>query len=136
MEKTYIQLYDRNERSIKLLMVLSILLFLVGLIGLINSFMKTNMVWFELNKWHNLFLFIQGLAMFFVLNNALKAKRFFISWSDDKINYHFPKNKESEIITIEEIHSMQINTSEIKIHMKNNEIKKINLNLVFLPKRT
>ncbi|HBG87336.1 MAG TPA: hypothetical protein DDW62_07270 [Marinilabiliaceae bacterium] len=74
-------------------------------------------------------------VLYFVLKDSLRAKSFFISWDNNVINYHFPKNKQLETIKIEEIQSLEISESKIEINMKNHEIKNINLDLVFLPKR-
>jgi hypothetical protein len=135
MKESYIQLYDRNEKSIKIFMALSGLLFAIGAIGLIFYFSRWNLPLFELSLWQNGFLTIQGIAMFFILHSSLKFKRFFISWNNYEISYHFPKNKHPEKFKIDEIKSLKINGAEIKILLCTNETKTINLNYVFMPKR-
>lgn len=136
MKEAYIQLYNRNEKSIKILMALSILLFTIGTIGLIFRLSSWNMQLFEISLWQNLFLIFQGITTFFILKSSLKFKRFFISWNNYEISYHFPKNKHPEKIRIDEIKALKIIDNEINILLKTDETKTINLNYTFLPKRS
>ena len=136
MKEAYIQLYDRNENSIKFFRALSVLLFAIGTIGLIFKFSRWHMQLFELSLWHNLFLMIQGIAMYFLSNSNLKFKRYFISWNNYEISYHFPKNKHPEKFRIDEIKALKIIDNEINILLKTDETKTINLNYTFLPKRS
>ncbi len=135
MKEAYIQLYNRNEKSIKILMALSILLFTIGTIGLIFNLSSWDMQLFEVSLWQNLFLIFQGIATFFILKSSLKFKRFFISWNNYEISYHFPKNKHPEKFKIDEIKALKIADNEINILLKTNETKTINLNFAFIPKR-
>ncbi len=136
MGKAYIQLYDRSEKTIKILMVFSILLFIVGLGELIYTYLDIGMSLFALNIWNSWFLVIQGISIFYILYSSLKFKKFYISWNNDEIIYHFPKGKQPESIRIDEIQSIHINEAEIEILLKDSELKIINLNYVFIPKRT
>jgi hypothetical protein len=136
MKEAYIQLYNRNEKSIKILMALSILLFTIGTIGLIFRLSSWNMQLFEISLWQNLFLIFQGITTFFILKSSLKFKRFFISWNNYEISYHFPKNKHPEKFRIDEIKALKIIDNEINILLKTDETKTINLNYTFLPKRS
>jgi len=136
MKEAYIQLYNRNEKSIKILMALSILLFTIGTIGLIFRLSSWNMQLFEISLWQNLYLIFQGITTFFILKSSLKFKRFFISWNNYEISYHFPKNKHPEKFRIDEIKALKIIDNEINILLKTDETKTINLNYTFLPKRS
>jgi hypothetical protein len=135
MKEAYIQLYNRNEKSIKILMALSILLFTIGTIGLIFRLSSWNMQLFEISLWQNLFLIFQGITTFYILKSSLKFKRFFISWNNYEISYHFPKNKHPEKFRIDEIKALKIVGNEINVLLKSDESKTINLNFAFIPKR-
>ena len=135
MKEAYIQLYNRNEKSIKILMVLSILLFTIGTIGLIFRLSSWNMQLFEISLCQNLVLIFQGITTFFILKSSLKFKRFFISWNNYEISYHFPKNKHPEKFRIDEIKALKIVGNEINVLLKSDESKTINLNYAFIPKR-
>ena len=117
-------------------MALSILLFTIGTIGLIFRLSSWNMQLFEISLWQNLFLIFQGITTFFILKSSLKFKRFFISWNNYEISYHFPKNKHPEKFRIDEIKALKIIDNEINILLKTDETKTINLNYTFLPKRS
>jgi len=73
--------------------------------------------------------------MFFLLKSSLKFKRFFISWNNYEISYHFPKNKHPEKFRIDEIKALKIVGNEINVLLKSDESKTINLNYAFIPKR-
>jgi len=135
MKEAYIQLYDRNENSIKFFRALSVLLFAIGTIGLIFRLSSWNMQLFEISLWQNLFLIFQGITTFFILKSSLKFKRFFISWNNYEISYHFPKNKHPEKFRIDEIKALKIVGNEINVLLKSDESKTINLNYAFIPKR-
>src|SRR5690606_3072285 len=135
MKEAYIQLYDRNENSIKFFRALSVLLFAIGTICLIFKFSRWHMQLFELSLWHNLFLMIQGIAMYFLSNSNLKFKRYFISWNNYEISYHFPKNKHPDKFRRDAIKALKSVGNEINVLLKSDESKTFNLNYAFIPKR-
>lgn len=136
MKPEYIQIYDRNTKSIKVLMALGIILVLLGISALIWYVLKRDFVLYADNFWQVGFLIFQGGITVFITWNALKSKRYFISWNEDRIRYHLPKNKQPEWIKISEIQSVDIGNTMVTVLLKNQEQKQINLNLFYLPKRS
>lgn len=133
---TFIQLYKKNERTIKALLIFSILLTIVGTLNVVFYLFGGKINLFELSIWHNLFLTFQGVTMFFMLKEALNSKKYFFCWDDKKISYYFPKDKQLQSIMIDEISSIKIKENQIEVVLKNQKTNTINLNFVFTPKRT
>lgn len=136
MKREYIQIYDRNTKGIKVLMGLGIILALLGVSALIWYGLKKEFVIYADNFWQVGFLIFQGIITVFITWNALKSKRYFISWNEDRIHYLLPKDKQPEWIKISEIQSVDIESERVVLSLENNEQKCINLNFLYFPKRT
>src|SRR5690606_38130436 len=82
------------------------------------------------------FLIFQGIITVFITWNALKSKRYFISWDEDSIRYLLPKDKQSEWIRVYDIQYVSIDKKEVVLSLADNEQKRINLNFFYYPKRS
>lgn len=136
MKPEYIQIYDRNTKGIKVLMWLGVVLVLLGFSALIWYVLKREFVIYADNFWQVGFLIFQGIITVFITWNALKSKRYFISWDEDSIRYLLPKDKQSEWIKVNDIQYVSIGKKEVVLSLANNEQKRINLNFFYYPKRS
>lgn len=136
MKPEYIQIYDRNTKGIKVLMWLGVVLVLLGFSALIWYVLKREFVIYADNFWQVGFLIFQGIITVFITWNALKSKRYFISWDEDSIRYLLPKDKQSEWIRVYDIQYVSIDKKEVVLSLVNNEQKRINLNFFYYPKRS
>lgn len=136
MKPEYIQIYDRNTKGIKVLMWLGVVLVLLGFSALIWYVLKREFVIYADNFWQVGFLIFQGIITVFITWNALKSKRYFISWDEDSIRYLLPKDKQSEWIRVYDIQYVSIDKKEVVLSLANNEQKRINLNFFYYPKRS
>jgi len=132
---TYLQIYRRNENGIKFFIILAILLFIVGLVGLGSRFLIEESTVLDLPIWNSILSMAIGTSNFFLLTKSLRDKKYYISWNEKEINFLLPKQKAPENIRITDIKSISINNKEIKMTLKNNLQKSINLNFIFLPNR-
>lgn len=135
MKPDFIQIYDRNSKAIKVLMGLGVFLALLGVSGLFWYWVKKDFIFYAGSFWQMGFLIFQGLITVFISWNALKSKRYFISWDEHIIHYLLPKSKLPVLIKISEIQSVEIDNKIVTVLLKNQEQKLINLNLFYLPKR-
>ncbi len=136
MKPEYIQIYDRNTKGIKVLMWLGVVLVLLGFSALIWYVLKREFVIYADNFWQVGFLIFQGIITVFITWNALKSKRYFISWDEDSIRYLLPKDKQSEWIRVYDIQYVSIDKKEVVLSLADNEQKRINLNFFYYPKRS
>jgi hypothetical protein len=135
MKPDYIQIYNRNTKAIKMLMWLGVVLALLGITGLIWYGLTIEYIIYAGSFWQMGFLIFQGVITVFIMWNALKSKRYFISWDEHIIHYLLPKSKLPVLIKIFEIQSVEIDNTMVTVLLKNQEQKLINLNLFYLPKR-
>lgn len=136
MMPDYIHIYDRNTKAIKVLMGLGVFLALLGVSGLFWYWIKKDFIFYAESFWQMGFLIFQGLITVYVLWNALKSKRYFISWDEHEIHYLLPKSKQPEWIKLPEIQSVDIESKRVVLSLENSEQKCINLNFFYFPKRT
>ncbi len=135
MKKEHIQIYDRNSKAIKVLMWLGVFLALLGITGLIWYGLTKEYIIYAGGFWQMGFLIFQGVITVFITWNALKSKRYFISWDEYIIHCLLPKSKLPVLIKISEIQSVDIDNKMVTVVLRNQEQKQIILNLFYLPKR-
>src|SRR5690554_1611172 len=117
MKPEYIQIYDRNTKGIKVLMWLGVVLVLLGFSALIWYVLKREFVIYADNFCQVGFLIFQGIITVFITWNALKSKRYFISWDEDSIRYLLPKDKQSEWIRVYDIQYVSIDKKEVVLSL-------------------
>lgn len=132
---TYLQIYRRNEKGIKLLVIVSVLLFLAGIAGLISNLFIEKSTFFDLPLWNSLLFMFFGVFYTILMRKSLRDKKYHISWNDKEISFLLPKQKEVERVDLEGIDTIVISDQEIKMKLKSGQGKKINLNFIFLPQR-
>ena len=133
--ETYLALYRRNENSIKFFIILAILLFIIGLVGLGSRFLIEKSTFLDLSIWNSILFIAIGTTNFFILTKSLRDRKYYISWNEKEISFLLPKQNEPECLIINDIKNITINNTNIKITLRNNLQKNINLNFIFLPNR-
>lgn len=135
MEKTYLQLYPRNDKFIKFFMGFTVLIAAFGILGLASNLLIENKLFPNFTLGSSILFLLLGITYFLLLLKRLGAKKFHISWDDKEIHYFLPKEKQPEQIKINDIETITINEKEIKMVLNNDQEKRINLNYVYLPQK-
>ena len=133
--ETYLPLYHRNKKSIKFFIILSISLILVGLVGLVSNLFFEERTTLDLTLWNSLSFLTVGAINTFLLVRSLQDKKYHISWNDKAIIYLLPKQKELQLVIIDDIKHIIISDKDIKMILTNGQQNRINLNFVYFPKR-
>ena len=135
MEKMYLQIFNVKTKGAKVLIVLNFVFIIIGLYGI------TGLYWFEDRLilpqsmiFYIFIIFISSVQVYMNFKN-FKYKQYFISWDENEIRFFVPKSKETEIIKIQNIQSITIDSWRIIIKMKDQREKRFNSNLFFIPKR-
>lgn len=135
MDTSYLQVYKVNLIFVKVLLTLSVILILFGLFGILSILFFKNQLIPSLNIWNYVTPLFLGLLYIGIGWNALKSKKYYVSWNDSEISYILPKNKELELIKIQEIISIEKRNHLILIELNNNDKKQFNLNHFYFPER-
>jgi altronate dehydratase len=135
MDTTHLQVYKVNSIFVKVLLTLSVILILFGLFGVLSFLFFKNLLIPSLNIWNYVTPLFQGLIFIGIGCNTLKSKKYFVSWNDREISYLLPKNKELELIKIQEIIAIGKRNHLIMIELNNHDKKQFNLNHFYFPER-
>ena len=134
-DDTYLQIYRRNEKGIKVLIIVSLLVLLAGIAGLISNLFLDKSTFPGLTLWNSLLFIFLGILYVILMRKSLRDKKYHISWNDKAVQFQLPKQKEVERIDLDDIDAVTVSDQEIKMKLKNDQEKKINLNFIFLPQR-
>lgn len=108
---------------------------IAGLLGILIILISNNPKFLKLEIFSYILLLWQGILGIFLARNNLKNLKYFVSWDDNEIQYLLPKNKEIQIIKIQDIQSVEKTNQEFRIVLKNNEIKNFSFIYFYFPTR-
>src|SRR5690606_30836860 len=123
METRRFQVYKTNSKGNRIWLILMLVMSIAGLLGIFIILISDNPKFLKLEIFSYILLFWQGILGIFLARNNLKNLKYFVSWDDNEIQYLLPKNKEIQIIKIQNIQSVEKTNQEFRITLKDNEIK-------------
>lgn len=134
MEPRRFQLYKMNPISMKLYLVFCIIMTVLGLAGLVSELVFNYRIFKLQTSFFVLLAFNGAFGMFISLKN-FDSLKYFVSWDENKIQYHLPNNKEQEIIQLSEIRKINREPQKIRIELKTGEVKHFSFNYFYFPVR-
>jgi hypothetical protein len=135
METRRFQVYKTNSKGNRIWLILMLVMGIAGLLGILIILISDNPKFLKLEIFSYILLLWQGILGIFLARNNLKNLKYFVSWDDNEIQYLLPKNKEIQIIKIQDIQSVEKTNQEFRIVLKNNEIKNFSFIYFYFPTR-
>lgn len=135
METRRFQVYKTNSKGNRIWLILMLVMSIAGLLGILIILISDNPKFLQLEIFSYILLLWQGILGIFIARNNLKNLKYFVSWDDNEIQYLLPKNKEIQIIKIQDIQSVEKTNQEFRIELKNNEIKNFSFIYFYFPTR-
>lgn len=135
METRRFQVYKTNSKGNRIWLILMLVMSIAGLLGILIILISDNPKFLKLEIFSYILLLWQGILGIFLARNNLKNLKYFVSWDDNEIQYLLPKNKEIQIIKIQDIQSFEKTNQEFRIVLKNNEIKNFSFIYFYFPTR-
>lgn len=135
METRRFQVYKTNSKGNRIWLILMLVMSIAGLLGILIILISNNPKFLKLEIFSYILLFWQGILGIFLARNNLKNLKYFVSWDDNEIQYLLPKNKEIQIIKIQDIQSVEKTNQEFRITLKDNEIKNFSFIYFYFPTR-
>lgn len=135
METRRFQVYKTNSKGNRIWLILMLVMSIAGLLGILIILISDNPKFLKLEIFSYILLLWQGILGIFLARNNLKNLKYFVSWDDNEIQYLLPKNKEIQIIKIQDIQSVEKTNQEFRIVLKNNEIKNFSFIYFYFPTR-
>lgn len=135
METRRFQVYKTNSKGNRIWLILMLVMSIAGLLGILIILISNNPKFLKLEIFSYILLLWQGILGIFLARNNLKNLKYFVSWDDNEIQYLLPKNKEIQIIKIQDIQSVEKTNQEFRIVLKNNEIKNFSFIYFYFPTR-
>lgn len=134
-ETTQFQVYKTNSKGNIIWLILMLVMSIAGLLGILIILISNNPKFLQLEIFSYILLLWQGILGIFLARNNLKNLKYFVSWDDNEIQYLLLKNKEIQIIKIQDIQSVEKPNQEFRIVLKNNEIKNFSFIYFYYPTR-
>jgi hypothetical protein len=135
METTRFQVYKINKTANKIFLVLVALLSVFALWGILTILMSDKEKNLGVSISTYLIFLMQGVLGIVLTLRNFKIEKYFVSWDDSKIQYQLPKDKEPVFIKIEDVQLVEKTNQEIRITLKDNEIKNFSFNYFYFPTR-
>lgn len=135
METRRFQVYKTNSKGNIIWLILMLVMSIAGLLGILIILISNNPKFLQLEIFSYILLLWQGILGIFLARNNLKNLKYFVSWDDNEIQYLLLKNKEIQIIKIQDIQSVEKPNQEFRIVLKNNEIKNFSFIYFYYPTR-
>ncbi len=90
---TYLQIYCRNEKGIKVLIIVSVLILLTGFARVIFNLFFEKSCFPGFTLWNSLLFIFLGVFYVILMRKSLRDKRYHFSWNDKSIHFMLPKQK-------------------------------------------